>query len=70
MSDLEKELSEIAPPKPKKIIKRKAKESAKLVLARTRKKVAKAEQSLRSAKQHAEHVKQKLKKVNNPGCDR
>ena len=64
MSDLEKELSEIAPPKPKKIIKRKAKESAKLVLARTRKKVAKAEQSLRSAKQHAEHVKQKLKKVN------
>ena len=64
MSDLEKELSEIAPPKQKKIIKRKAKESAKLVLARTRKKVAKAEQSLRSAKQHAEHVKQKLKKVN------
>ena len=64
MSDLKKELNEIPPPKPKKIVKRKAKESAKLVLARTRKKVAKAEQSLRSAKQHAENVKKKLLTVN------
>ena len=64
MSDLKKELNEIPPPKPKKIVKRKAKESAKLVLARTRKKVARAEQSLRSAKQHAENVKKKLLTVN------
>ena len=64
MSDLKDELSEITPPKPKRIIRRKAKESAKQVLARTRKKVAAAEQTLRSAKQHAEHVKQKLKNVN------
>ena len=64
MSDLKKELNEKPPPKPKKIVKRKAKESAKLVLARTRKKVARAEQSLRSAKQHAENVKKKLLTVN------
>ena len=44
MSDLTKELNEIPPPKPKKIVKRKAKRSAKEVLARTRKKVAKAAQ--------------------------
>ena len=60
MSDLKKELNEIPPPKPKKKVKHKAKQSAKLVLARTRKKVAKAEQSLRSAKRHAENVKNKL----------
>ena len=64
MSDLKDELSEITPPKPKRIIRRKAKESAKQVLARTRKKVATAEQALRSAKHHAEHVKQKLQNVN------
>jgi len=64
MSDLEKELNEIAPPKPKKKVKHKAKQSAKLVLQRTRKKVAKAEQSLRSAKRHAENVKDKLLTIN------
>ena len=64
MSDLEKELNEIPPPKPKKIVKRKAKRSAKEVLARTRRKVAKAEQSLRSAKAHAENTKKKLLTIN------
>ena len=64
MSDLKKELNEIPPPKPKKKVKHKAKQSAKLVLARTRKKVAKAEQSLRSAKRHAENVKNKLLTIN------
>ena len=64
MSDLEKELNEIAPPKPKKKVKHKAKQSAKLVLERSRKKVAKAEQSLRSAKRHAENVKGKLLTIN------
>ena len=60
MSDLEKELQEIPLPKPKKKVKTKAKQSAKQALARTRKKVAKAEQSLRSAKAHAKNVKDKL----------
>ena len=64
MSDLTKELNEIPPPKPKKIVKRKAKRSAKAILARTRKKVAKAEQSLRSAKAHAENTKKKLLTIN------
>ena len=64
MSDLTKELNEIPPPKPKKIVKRKAKRSAKEVLERTRKKVAKAEQSLRSAKAHAENTKKKLLTIN------
>jgi len=64
MSDLTKELNEIPPPKPKKIVKRKAKRSAKEVLARTRKKVAKAEQSLRSAKTHAENTKKRLLTIN------
>ena len=45
MSDLEKELPEIPLPKPKKKVKTKAKQSAKQAIARTRKKVAKAEQS-------------------------
>ena len=52
MSDLEKELPEIPLPKPKKKVKTKAKQSAKQAIARTRKKVAKAEH-LRSAKAHA-----------------
>lgn len=64
MSDLKDESLEIRPPKPKQKVRSKAKESVKATLARTRTKVAKAEQSLRSAKQHAEHVKQKLKSVN------
>ena len=64
MSHLKDESLEIKPPKPKQKVRSKAKESTKAILARTRKKVAKAEQSLRSAKQHAEHVKQKLKSVN------
>ena len=64
MSDLKKELNEIPPPKPKKKVKHKAKQSVKLVLERTRKKVAKAEQSLRSAKRHAENTKNKLLTIN------
>ena len=60
MSDLKKDLNEIAPPKPKKIIQKKAKKSTQQILARSRKKVAKAEQSLRSAKQSAENIKTKL----------
>ena len=65
MSDLKKELNEVAPPKPKKKeVKQKAKNSAKQILARTRTKVAKAEQTLRSAKRHAENVKSKLLTIN------
>ena len=60
MSDSEKDLQEIAPPKPKRIVQQKAKKSVKQILARTRKKVAKAEQTLRSAKQAAENTKKKL----------
>ena len=60
MSDLKDELSEIAPPKPKKIVRKKATASAKQILARTRKKVAQAEQTHRSAKAHAENTKKKL----------
>ena len=58
-------MNEVTPPKPKKKPKRqKAKQSAKQILARTRKKVATAEQSLRSAKRHAENVKTKLLTIN------
>ena len=65
MSDLKKELNEVAPPKPKtKEVKQKAKNSAKQILARTRTKVAKAEQTLRSAKRHAENVKSNLLSIN------
>ena len=60
MSDLKKDLQEIQPPKPKKIIQKKAKKSTQQILARSRKKVAKAEQSLRSAKRSAENIKTKL----------
>jgi len=60
MSDLENELPDIQLPKPKKKVKTKAKQSAKQALARTRKKVAQAEQTLRSAKTHAKNVKEKL----------
>ena len=65
MSDLKKDLNEIAPPKPKKVIRQKAKKSVTQILARTRKKVAKAEQSLRSAKRHAENTKNKLLTIRN-----
>ena len=64
MSDLKDESLEIAPPKPKRIVRKKAKASAKQILARTRKKVAKAEQTLRSAKAHAENTKKKLLSIN------
>ena len=64
MSDLEKDSQEIAPPKPKRIVQQKAKKSVKQILARSRKKVAKAEQSLRSAKRSAENVKNKLLTIN------
>ena len=60
MSDLKKDSQEIAPPKPKRIIQKKAKRSVKEILARSRKKVAKAEQTLRSAKMSAENTKKKL----------
>ena len=60
MSDSEKDSQEIAPPKPKRIVQQKAKKSVKQILARSRKKVAKAEQSLRSAKMSAENTKKKL----------
>ena len=60
MSDLKNELNEIAPPKPKKVVQQKAKKSTQQILARSRKKVAKAEQSLRSAKRSAENIKTKL----------
>jgi hypothetical protein len=60
MSDLKKDLKEIAPPKPKKVVQQKAKRSTQQILARSRKKVAKAEQSLRSAKRSAENIKTKL----------
>ena len=56
MSDLEKELPEIPLPKPKKKVKTKAKQSAKQAIARTRKKYAKAQKSLPSAKAHAKNV--------------
>ena len=55
MSDLEKDSQEIAPPKPKRIVQQKAKKSVKQILHR--KKVAKAEQTLRSAKMSAENIK-------------
>ena len=64
MSDSKKDLQEIAPPKPKKIIRQKAKKSVTQILARTRKKVAKAEQTLRSAKMSAENTKKKLLTIN------
>jgi len=65
MSDLKNELNEVQPPKPKrKSARQKAKKSVKEILARTRKKVATAEQSLRSAKRHAENVKTKLLTIN------
>ena len=60
MSDSEKDSQEIAPPKPKKVIHQKAKKSVKQILARTRKKVEKAEQSLRSARKSLENKKSKL----------
>jgi len=65
MSDLKKELPEIAPPKPRKLktVRQKAKQSAKEILTRSRKKVAAAEQTLRSAKQHADNVKTKFKTI-------
>jgi len=64
MSDLEKNLNVVAPPKPKKRVQQKAKKSVKQILARSRKKVAKAEQSLRSAKMSAENTKNKLLTIN------
>ena len=64
MSDLEKEFKEILPPKPKKTVKVKARNSVQEILKRSRQKVNTAEQSLRSAKRSAEHLKGKYKKVN------
>ena len=64
MSDLEKELPEVQPPKPKQKSKQKAKRSVKQILATKRKKVAQAEQTLRSAKQAAENTKKKLLTIN------
>jgi hypothetical protein len=64
MSDLEKELQEVQPPKPKQKSKQRAKRSVKQILATKRKKVAQAEQTLRSAKQAAENTKKKLLTIN------
>jgi hypothetical protein len=64
MSDLENELKTVEPPKPKKKQKIKARRSVKEILSRSRKKVAAAEQTLRSAKKSAEYVKDKYKKIN------
>ena len=57
---------EIEPPKPKKVktSKQKAKRSATDIIARSRKKVATAEQALRSAKNQAKTVKDKFKTIN------
>ena len=64
MSDLENESKIIEPPKPKKKPKVKARRSVKEILNRSRKKVAAAEQTLRSAKKSAEYLKDKYKKIN------
>ena len=64
MSDLENESKTIEPPKPKKKPKVKARRSVKEILNRSRKKVAAAEQTLRSAKKSAEYIKDKYKKIN------
>ena len=64
MSDLENGSKTIEPPKPKKKQKAKARRSAKEILNRSRKKVAAAEQTLRSAKKSAEYIKDKYKKIN------
>src|SRR5210317_2339576 len=64
MSDLEKELPEVQPPKPKQKSKQRAKRSVKQILATKRKKVAQAEQTLRSAKQAAENTNKKLLTIN------
>jgi len=64
MSDLENESKTIEPPKPKKKQKVKARRSVKEILNRSRKKVAAAEQTLRSAKKSAEYIKDKYKKIN------
>ena len=64
MSDLEKELNSVPPPKPKLKSKQRAKRSVKQILATKRKKVAQAEQTLRSAKQAAENTKKKLLTIN------
>ena len=54
----------ITPPKPKRKPKIKARRSVNEILNRSRKKVASAEQTLRSAKQSAEYTKNKYKKIN------
>jgi len=64
MSDLEKELNSVQPPKPKRKSKQRAKRSVKQILATKRKKVAQAEQTLRSAKIAAENTKKKLLTIN------
>jgi len=64
MSDLENESKEVLPPKPKKTVKVKARNSVQEILKKSRQKINTAEQSLRSAKRSAEHLKNKYKKVN------
>jgi len=64
MSDLEKESIVVKPPKPKKTVKAKAKNSVQTILKRSRQKVNTAEQSLRSAKRSAEYLKHKYKNIN------
>ena len=64
MSDLEKELPKVQPPKPKRTQKQKAQKSVKEILQRSRQKVATAEQALVSAKKSANFIKQKYKTIN------
>ena len=64
MSDLEKELTVVQPPKPKRKAKTKARKSVQEILSRSRQKVATAEQSLRSAKRSADSLKGKYKTIN------
>ena len=64
MSDLEKELPKVQPPKPKRTQKQKAQKSVKEILQRSRQKVATAEQALVSAKRSANFIKQKYKTIN------
>ena len=64
MSDLEKELPKVQPPKPKRTQKQKAQKSVKEILQRSRQKVATAEQVLVSAKKSANFIKQKYKTIN------
>ena len=63
MKDYEKNSNEIAPPKPKKIARKKAKISAKKLLERSRKKVFLAEKKYCAARLSAKKLKNKIKNI-------